>query len=199
MRIRLAFCLTAELPTELSAVIDALPFGENEKTRLRSMRNEGAKRESLAALVALRRLCGDAFGEILRDGQGKPYFSEACAPQFSLSHTGGAAVAAICEEAVGVDWEAPRALLDASSVANRFFTEAEQAELSRHGDFFALWTRKEARAKCCGVSLSSVLSTDLALPTRTYRGGGMTLSLAAEQDFEVEFLNDFYSMQEVIL
>ena len=202
MLIRLAFCSICELDDDLSVTIDSLPFGENEKTRLRSIKNETAKRESLAALLALRKLCGDAALTILRDGQGrgKPYFSEEGAPHFSLSHAGGVAVAAVCDVSeVGVDLETVRDSFDQAAVARRFFTASEQEEFSRNGDFFALWTRKEARAKCLGASLSAVLSEDISLPARTYRANGITLSLAAEREFEVEFLNHIFLNQEVLL
>ncbi|MBO5967732.1 MAG: 4'-phosphopantetheinyl transferase superfamily protein [Clostridia bacterium] len=200
MLIRLAFFSCSDLPEDLTAVISALPFGEAERARLVAIRNGNAKRESLSALLALRSLCALEDLTILRDENGKPRFSADGAPQFSLSHAGGLAVAAICEQAsIGVDLELARNTMNPAAVAARFFTEAEQKEFSEQGDFFALWTKKEAKAKCLGVPLPSVLSSDLALSTRTYRCGEFTLSLAAEEAFSVEFLNDFSQIQEVLL
>ena len=148
----------------------------------------------------MQSFCGDAAWTIARDGAGKPHFLEQGAPHFSLSHAGGLAVAAVCEaSAVGVDLEVARDAAKEAAVAARYFTPSEQTIFAEHGDFRALWTRKEARAKCLGTPLSSVLSRDLALPTRTYRVGNLTLSLAAEEDFEVDFWNDIPDIQEVIL
>lgn len=200
MLIRIAFCPLCELPDDPSALIDSLPFGEAERLRLAAIRHVAAKRQSLAALLALSRLCGDGELPILREGGGKPRFAFDGAPHFNLSHTASVAVAALCEDAaVGVDLELPRAFDAEARIAERFFTASERAEISRHGDFLALWTRKEARAKCLGVPLSSVLSSDLSLPVRTYRAGDLTLSLSAEREFTVEFLNDIFYFQEVTL
>ena len=200
MRIRLAFCSCAELPEDLTAAISALRFGEGEVARLNSIRHPAAKRESLAALCALSLLCGDDAWTVVRDVDGKPRFLEQGAPHFNLSHAGGLAVAALCEEAaVGVDLEFPRDAAKEAAVAARYFTPSEQALFAARGDFAALWTRKEACAKCLGVPLSSVLSRDISLITRTYRVGEATLSLAADCAFEVEVFDDFYSIQEVIL
>ena len=153
----------------------------------------------MRAFVALRR-CGDAAWTVTRDGAGKPRFLEAGAPHFNLSHAGGLAVAALCEDAaVGVDLELPRDAAKEAAVAARYFTPSEQAIFAARGEFCALWTRKEACAKCLGVPLSSVLSREFSLAVRTYRVGDATLSLAAECDFEVEVLNNSYVIQEVLL
>lgn len=200
MRIRLAFYACASLSDDLSAELSSLRFGESEHERLCAIKNGAAKRESLAALLALDSLCDGGDLTILRDGHGKPRFSADGAPHFSLSHAGGLAVAALSDDApVGVDLEMARDNIATSAVADRFFSEAEQLAFATHGDFFALWTKKEARAKCLGVPLSSVLSTPLSFPTRTYRSGDFTLSLAAERDFSVVFSPNDFHFQEVIL
>lgn len=199
MLIRVTFCSIAELPNDLSAAIDALPFGEGEKVRLRGIKNKESLRHSLAALTALSKLCGTDVRTVVRDANGKPRFFGSDAPQFSLSHAGGVAVAALSDEPVGADLEAKRDSRKESAVAHRFFTDAERNDFLTHGDFSALWTKKEARAKCLGLPLASVLSKDLELFTRTYRTEHLTLSLAAEQDFEVEFFQTEFSFQEVNL
>ena len=98
-----------------------------------------------------------------------------------------------------MDLEISRDAAKESAVAARYFTPSEQMLFEERGDFSALWTRKEACAKCLGVPLASVLSSEFSLVTRTYRVREATLSLAAEEDFEVEILNNSYSIQEVIL
>ncbi len=200
MRIRLAFFSPKDLPDDLTNVISVLPFGDSERSRLLAIKHDTAKRESLSALLALRSLCDLDDLTILRDKNGKPHFSSLGAPHFSLSHTDGLAVAAISHDApVGVDLESARDKMDTRAVADRFFTEAELREFSVHGDFLAIWTKKEARAKCLGAPLSSVLATDLALPARTYRFGDFTLSFAAEHEFSVVFSPNDFQFQEVNL
>ncbi len=198
MIIRLAFFEIAALPENLTELLDALPFGENDRARLRSIKNDTALRHSLAARMALRSLC-QSVGAIARTEHGKPYFSEDGAPCFSLSHAGGLAVAACSNEPCGVDLECSRGSLREDAVARRFFSDAEVTALHRHGDFLALWTKKEAIAKCLGKPLPELLGKEIALPTRTYREGSFTVSLAAEHEFSVEFLTKSIPFQEVLL
>ena len=109
MQIRLAFFPCASLPDDLTALIDALPFGDAERARLLGIKNEKAQRESLAALLALQTLCASDDLTVVRTEHGKPCFSAVGAPHFSLSHAGGVSVAAICDAAsIGVDLEVKR-------------------------------------------------------------------------------------------
>lgn len=199
MTIQLAFFSVDDLPNDLSDLIAALPFGEDDRQSLLAIQNDTALRHSLAARMALLSLYPDGDRTIFRTEHGKPYFSATDAPHFSLSHARGLAVAALSEDPCGVDLEVFRERLDANALAERFFSETDQAALKAHGDFLALWTQKEAISKCLGTPLTETLGKDLALPTRTYRDGSVTLSLAAEREFSVEFSKTSSPFREVLL
>jgi len=199
MTIRLAFCSVDDLPKDLTDTLNALPLGEDDRARLRSLKNDKALRHSLAARLALLALCPEGDRTIVREEHGKPFFSADGMPHFSLSHADGLSVAAVSDEPCGVDLETYRASLDTNALADRFFSEKDREALRSHGDFFALWTKKEAAAKCLGTPLSELLGKDITLPTRTYRHGNLTLSLAAEQNFSVEFQEPYFQFQEVLL
>nr|WP_254429807.1 4'-phosphopantetheinyl transferase superfamily protein [Ruegeria atlantica] len=79
-------------------------------------------------------------------------------PGFNLSHSGGRAILAVCEQAsLGIDVEKKRPIEDA--VARHHFSQAEYAELSALPrsswlqGFFNCWTRKEAVLKMLGHGL----------------------------------------------
>ena len=199
MIIRIAVCSEDTLRGDLTEIIDAFPFGAEDASRLRSLKNDAALRLSVAARVALRSLCPEG-GTIVRGEHGKPCFAEDGAPHFSLSHAGGLAVAAVADEApIGVDLELFRDTIPAKALAKRFFSDEDLALLSRHGDFFALWTKKEAVSKLVGTPLTEALSKRIAYPTRTYRDGSFTLSVAAEQEFSIEFSSNDFQFREVLL
>lgn len=199
MTIRLSFFSVDDLPNDLGDLIAALPFGENDRKKLAAVQNDAALRQRLAARLALLSLCPDGDRTIVCTEHGKPYFSAKNAPCFSLSHTRGLAVAALSEEPCGVDLEAFREKLDTQALSKRFFSEEDQVALKVHGDFLALWTKKEAVTKLLGIPLTETLSKHSACPTRTYRDGGLTLSLAAEREFSVEFFKTSFDFREVLL
>ena len=90
---------------------------------------------------------------------------------FNLSHSHDLAVVAVTDIApVGVDVEFERTIPDWESVASRFFSPQEQAQLAaidagqRQHAFYNCWTRKEAVIKATGEGLSARLdSFDVSL------------------------------------
>ena len=166
---------------EFSSLVDSLPFGEAEKTRLLAIHNSKHKWESLGGLVALSRLLdkmpSDApiSTEIRRAPSGKPYFNSPATPFFSVSHSKGIAAAAIVDckyGEIGFDIEAVDGKYDFLRIANRYFGEAEKAQISESKNpaetFFSLWTAKEAMAKIDGGGLSALIlggETRLSTPT----------------------------------
>jgi 4'-phosphopantetheinyl transferase len=116
-----------------------------------------AKREdrlrSLAASLLLYEVLGG--GEILHEGTGKPYMTDA--PRFNLSHSGDYAVLAVDEAPVGVDIE-KWAEADFTALSDAAFHSDERALLAR-GDtpktFFDIWTLKESYLKMTGSGLLS--------------------------------------------
>jgi 4'-phosphopantetheinyl transferase len=85
--------------------------------------------------------------------------------EFNLAHSGGTAIYAITQDrTVGVDIELIQHDFPVQSVAERFFSLSELAELQalpnkmRTEAFFKCWTRKEAFIKARGDGLSCPLS-----------------------------------------
>jgi 4'-phosphopantetheinyl transferase len=95
--------------------------------------------------------------------QGKPYLRDADSYklQFNLSHSENCVVYAVTLNGeLGIDVEHIKELPDMNSIARRFFSEAEVADLEavsselRAESFYKCWTRKEAYIKAVGSGLS---------------------------------------------
>lgn len=121
-------------------------------------------RESLFALILLAKLAERAGASprelvLRRNENGKPYFEDSKL-KFSISHSGEYVAVALSDECdVGIDMET--ADIDGSKaikMAKRFFTEKEQAEIERDPSLFRdIWRKKEATAKCLGVTLERII------------------------------------------
>ena len=105
---------------------------------------------------------------------GKPYLAPGAAVAdlaFNLTHTDGLVACAIGRNRrIGVDVEGVDRTVD-DSVASRFFSEAERADLERlpagrvrSTRFFELWTLKEAYVKATGAGLAHPLNTIVFTP-----------------------------------
>lgn len=131
-----------------------------EKDRLHFSRCRCALRDLLAEYLAIPAV------EIRLEYQpnGKPQLAAEQNPrmlQFNVSHSANTALIAIGSQCqLGVDIEKIREDVDVASLAERFFSAREGAEiraLPHHllvPGFFACWTRKEAFLKASGVGLS---------------------------------------------
>ena len=101
---------------------------------------------------------------------GKPT-TEGYKLEFNLSHSGAYVLVAITQaHKVGIDVEKIRSDMEIESMASRFFSPTEAAELralppeQRKLAFFNCWTRKEAYIKAQGLGLSLPLdSFDVSL------------------------------------
>jgi len=130
--------------------------------------------------AALRSLLGDYLAipapEVRFEyhASGKPQLAADQNPralQFNVSHSANMALIAVgSDHRLGVDLERIRGDVDTSSLAERFFSLRERAELHalseqlRVAGFFACWTRKEAFLKATGHGLSFPL-TDFSVTT----------------------------------
>ena len=92
---------------------------------------------------------------------GKPMLAEHDEPCFNLSHSESKGLAAVSRGArIGVDLEFAREGREFTEIADRFFSQAESAELralppeARPAAFYRAWTRKEAYLKAWGTGLS---------------------------------------------
>ncbi|MBP2707753.1 4'-phosphopantetheinyl transferase superfamily protein [Microbispora sp. RL4-1S] len=149
-------------------------LSEAERRRAMRFAAPGERRRYVVAHAALRtllgRLCGVpperlAFGA--EDG-GRPRLDPSCLPpgdrkpppDFNLSHSGDWALVAVAPpgERVGVDVERIRADLDHDELARRMYQPEEAARVSRAGlgEYFRLWTAKEAYVKATGVGLAGL-------------------------------------------
>ena len=151
------------------------------RTRVLSL-GKKRMRESVAgdhlARTALVKMSGKAAQEILilRTETGKPYADEGC---FSISHSGETVVCAVSETPVGVDVE--RIRKPPARVAQRYFTEAERAQLETdETEFWRIWTGKEALCKLTGEGLAGLKHCDtLTLPE------GVVLTTTIRDDYVI--------------
>lgn len=137
---------------EAAALTDLLPPARRE--RLSRLKAPEKRQEALCAygllLLALRRLKNwTDFPEMALDSRGKPFFPEFPDVQFSVSHTAGAALAAVSGQPVGADIERVRPLRR-ESMRSLMDTEDPDA-------FFRRWVRREARSKRTGAGIGSML------------------------------------------
>lgn len=146
--------------------VEASPglLSRDEQERAARFRFEHDRRRWIAAHVALREILSRYTSEvrILSGKHGKPFLANG-AVQFSLSHSGTLAVAAVSAADVGVDVEEIREGIDIEEIAVTAFSGRERARLGeappadRRQTFFRIWARKEALLKSRGLGLGSEL------------------------------------------
>lgn len=89
---------------------------------------------------------------------GKPFFEDAEAPRFSISHSDSIWICAISKDEVGCDVQVTTEAQRYVGIAKRFFHENELEELNRSRNqkekFFEIWSKKEAAAKLYGHGIS---------------------------------------------
>lgn len=158
---------------DIQALVEALPFGDDEKKRLLSIKRGQGQLESLGALIALRDIMSSnvskqeiSCAKIIRDESqnGKPRFEDETLKAFSLAHSCGFSAAVLGKAKIGVDIELIRPHAHKQELANRFFGDDERARFSSDAtdeNFLLLWTQKEALVKLHGASLASSLGGDL--------------------------------------
>lgn len=156
-------CPLHETPPEaLRSVLD-----HKERERAARFVHEVHRRRHLAAHVATRLLLSRVTGEraerlqFAADVNGKPQLVQPAGWHHNLSHSEEWAVIGAQRAApIGVDVEALRPIEDATALAWRHFTPAEQAAVgqavddgARDAAFLRVWTRKEACLKAVGLGL----------------------------------------------
>lgn len=146
--VRLERPLTAE---EEAALLPLMPTERRERlARTRRERRGGP----LCAYALLGLALSERYGwrtlpELAVTERGRPFFPGAPEVHFSLSHTGGAALAAVSDRPVGVDVERLRPVRAAALRR----TEGAASET----EFFQSWVRREARCKLRGVGVGTML------------------------------------------
>ena len=156
---------------------------EYVKSKVRKLKNNGAKKETLGAYWLLHKACeelglNNLDGEIATDEHGKPYFVNARDKYFNISHSHDRVMCAIGDVPVGCDVQkignkSERAI----KIAKRFFTKEEfeklmntEEEKERNGFFFEMWALKESYIKCVGGGLNIPLDSFSVLEGSTPDG-----------------------------
>ncbi len=148
-------------------------LSEEETARAERFRFDRHRRAFVIGRAALRALLARYLGleavaiQFVHGPQGKPALADpSCSLRFNASNSGSLAAYAFttgCE--IGVDVEQHRPLCDFESIAGRFFSPEETAELldlspnEKTAGFFNCWTRKEAFIKAMGGGLSIPLDS----------------------------------------
>ena len=96
---------------------------------------------------------------IAKGEYGKPYFENAPWLRFSVSHSGGLWVCALCRCDVGIDIE-QHAARDHAALARRFFhpQEIEYTHRGGTGAFYSVWTAKESYVKLLSTGIGCSFS-----------------------------------------
>lgn len=142
-----------------------------ERDRYERLIPPDVKQHYLAAHTGLQTILAGYLGitpgevEWQVGGHGKPFLAPDARLHFNLSHSSGANLLAVGGMQVGVDIERIRPVSSQEGLARRYYTSAEQQELTNLSPqaslerFFAFWTRKEAFVKLWGTGLQGVLSS----------------------------------------
>lgn len=141
-------------------------LADDERRRAAAFHGARLRARFVAGRGSLRRILAGYAGEhaarirFRYSPAGKPELDPSTDLRFNLSHSDALAVCAVTRgRAVGVDVERVREDLDFGKIAERFFSEEENEELStfppesRHAAFFRCWTRREARLKSRGAGV----------------------------------------------
>lgn len=157
------------------------------------------RRRCVAGGLLLREVLGDR--PVTEDANGKPQAEGVC---FNLSHSGDWAALAVADAEVGCDIELLR-MADAMRLGKVVFTEDEMSLLQssgdRLGDFYRLWTKKEALLKCMGVGFHRAAKTvDVCgdrfcedgvvyrMKTVVFADYTLSVCLQTEKEFSVELI-----------
>lgn len=140
-----------------------------ERERAAAFQRAEDRRQWAGARSALRQALGGHLGRdpaalVFETGpNGKPELAGRPL-RFSLAHSGGLALIAITEQAdVGADVERIDAALARPPSAERYFSDADRAQLAalagsaRLDLFYDLWTEKEAYRKATGEGITAGL------------------------------------------
>ena len=143
---------------ETEAMTAMLPPRRRE--RLLRLKEPEKRREPLCAYLMLRLALWQQHGlrelpEIAVSERGKPWFPDHPGIHFNLSHTAGAVLVGLSDQALGVDIERIR------PVGQR--TMVRLAHVTTEAAFFESWVRREARAKRSGDGIGTMMRSETPL------------------------------------
>ncbi len=158
---------------------DASLLSQDEKSKLKGISAQDVRETFLLSKCAIRFLLAKYTEKPSEEKcvdthpGGKPFFVNHPNLHFSLSHSGGEVAIAFSRTPIGFDVEKKERRADFVSIAQRFFSVAEAAQIAAAGEraaslFVDLWTAKEAILKLEGSGISGGL--DRALVWSEFEG-----------------------------
>lgn len=151
---------------------DASLLSQDEKSKLKGISAQDVRETFLLSKCAIRFLLAKYTEKPSEEKcvdthpGGKPFFVNHPNLHFSLSHSGGEVAIAFSRTPIGFDVEKKERRADFVSIAQRFFSVAEAAQIAAAGEcaaslFVDLWTAKEAILKLEGSGISGGLERAL--------------------------------------
>jgi 4'-phosphopantetheinyl transferase len=150
----------------------------------------------IATRIVIERFGGERFRGVAFqiDPGGRPVLGDG-GPQFSVSHTNGAALIAVSMDmAVGVDLEAKTRMLHMSNdrrqriirAAERLGPQPRLLGAENDGDVIAAWVQLEAVAKALGIGIGRLLTEEGVVGGSKSKSGAPTDYRLAVQALSVE-------------
>lgn len=174
-------CRTTDFTqAQYDAVYKAL--SPSRRAHIDTFRHEGARRQSLAGELALRRLLAregiDATVERLASGQPVLKNSDL---YVSISHCQELVACAISHAPIGIDAEQIRPVKP--GMPERVCTAEELAWMQDSQErFFEIWTAKEAYFKMLGTGITDLRSVNiLTLPRQVLRDGDYLIQIVYKE------------------
>lgn len=148
---------------ETEAMLTMLP--PQRRDRLLRLREPEKRREPLCAYLMLRLALWQTQGwrelpDMALSERGKPWFPDRPEVHFNLSHTTGAVLVGVSDQALGVDIERIR------PVGQRMMVRL--AHVTTEQAFFESWVRREARAKRSGDGIGTMMRSETPLQYGEY-------------------------------
>jgi len=151
---------------------DVSLLSQDEKSKLKGISAQDVRETFLLSKCAIRFLLAQYTEKPSEEKcvdthpGGKPFFVNHPDLHFSLSHSGGEVAIAFSRTPIGFDVEKKERRADFVSIAQRFFSVAEAAQIAAAGEraaslFVDLWTAKEAILKLEGSGISGGLERAL--------------------------------------
>ena len=151
---------------------DVSLLSQDEKSKLKGISAQDVRETFLLSKCAIRFLLAKYTEKPSEEKcvdthpGGKPFFVNHPNLHFSLSHSGGEVAIAFSRTPIGFDVEKKERRADFVSIAQRFFSVAEAAQIAAAGEraaslFVDLWTAKEAILKLEGSGISGGLERAL--------------------------------------
>ncbi len=182
---------------DIKLLLGGIPktFSEKNSEYLKSVTSRKNLKSVYHSLMGIRLLLElipkiTDLPSIIRGEYGKPGFSENIGMDFSISHTDGLVICALCEGDVGADCES-EFQRDPMHMAERFFAAPELEYVRNASDrkaaFTEIWTKKEAYVKRLGTGLAAPLKsfdvTGGEIYTETFKIEEYTISVCSEKKY----------------